>query len=654
MIATTLGNTVNPGGNQIAILASGDITDFGYSYTVNAGRIKMERALNISGSLFAPNINDQDSALALIHQLVAEGYLLIISTTTAHANAPIIAAGQYPHVAFVMSGGTSTLPNLSSLNWSGPDQYYAAGVFAGAISTAKKVGFIHPGPPLASVGTLNAFYVGVKSVNPDCDVFSVYTNSYLNPDRTTGACKILLAKGVDMLVGQQDDLTLQNIAMTQGFLAVGTNGFSLRDIFGETVGVSVIRNWGGPFTTYAQNILYKNISRQDISGAFSTGYTTLDTPSHLVPENVWENVQAGVQLLLNKTKPYFCSPFVSEMGLGPNGCLLNTSVFTVPRLSGIKFLGTYLVPLENVKFPSHARVGIITVSSILYVLAVVIAIAILVFRRDTVMLAASPVFLGLVLIGAALCFTAAITWVSEPNIHVCAARIWLPSIGFTLCIGAMIIKNVRLVIIFDAQLRRVKIRDRRLLTYIGVLLLVDVVLLVLYTALGDPSVQQLQGVEGLGTYQVRNICHTKHIGFRFLYAIISFHLAQLLVGCIVTFKIRVIDIEEFNESRPFGLCIYIASLVVTIAGILLGTGGTTHVQATIIISLSLLIGACAVLVLLFAPKFLTIMLKGSRGLEEFLSSTVQQRQKRSDSSGKGSNTHSSGTDKTSGNDVVPI
>lgn len=445
-----------------------------------------------------------------------------------------------------MSGGTSTFPNLSGLNWSGPDQYYAAGVFCGAITKTNKVGFIHPGPPLASIGTVNAFFVGVKSINPNCGVFTAFTDSYLNPDRTTGAGKMMLDQGIDMLVGQQDDLTHHKLAMANGFLAVGTNGYSLRDIFGETVGVSVIRNWGGPFTTYANKSLNK-VFKRDISGAFSSNYTTLDTPSHLVPSDVWEKVTAGVATLKNKTKPYFCSPFVAEMGLDGT-CLLNTSVFTTFRLSGIKYLGTYHVPLEVVTFPKSASVAII-VSAILYTATAIIAIAIAIFffRRDTVVLAASPVFLGLVLIGVIMCFTGAIVWVSEPSEDICAARIWLPSIGFTLCMGAMIIKNVRLMIIFDAQVRKVRIHDAKLLMWITILLVVDIILLAVWTGVGNPSIFQQQGIEGLSTYEVRNICSTKDVGNKLLYTIISWHIAQLAVGCFVTFRIRVIDIEELMK-----------------------------------------------------------------------------------------------------------
>lgn len=635
---------ITNGGNVIAILASGDITDFGYSNTVNTGRINMESALNISGSLYAPNIEDQATAFAYMQQLVSEGYRLIISTTSDHGNASAMAAAIYPNVSFVQISGSTVLPNLSTLSFSGPDLYYSAGVFCGGMTKNNRVGFIHPGSPPASFSTLNAFYLGVKSLNPDAAVYVVFTNTYLDADRETGAAKILLNEvGVDQLAGQQDDLTVEIMAMNAGLLAVGISGYPLKDIYGQSIGMSVLKNWGAPFTIYAAGVLAHptTVFKQNVNAGFASGYTTLDTPSYLVPTNVWSDILLGVQQLKNATKPYYCSPFVAELGVSNvTGCLTNTAVFGTHPLSAIVQMGTYIVPLQNVPFPETTEVAIIVLAGLLWIFSCSISGGLFYLRRDTVMLASSPLFLGLVLIGCAMVFTSTIAWVVAPSVAACEARIWMPSIGFTLCMGAMIIKNVRLWLIFDASMRKIRIRDTLLLAWIGVFLAADILLLGLWTGLGKPFVLTQQAVGGLSTYQIREVCSTTSLGDDLLYAIVALHGAQLLVGCIVTFKIRIIDIEEFNESSPFGLCIYIVSLVCVICGILIGSTATTSVQIIIIVCFSLLIGSAAVLFVLFVPKFLTIFVKGSRPIDKIIKSL---RPKGSSSSNSGTTAAASGT-----------
>eukprot|EP00026_Physarum_polycephalum_P009673 Phypoly_transcript_09804.p1 GENE.Phypoly_transcript_09804~~Phypoly_transcript_09804.p1 ORF type:complete len:162 (-),score=14.16 Phypoly_transcript_09804:203-688(-) len=103
-----------------------------------------------------------------------------------------MAAQVFPNVSFVQNGGSPKPPNLSSLSYNGPDMYYIAGIFCGKMTTNNKVGFIHPNAPEASFATLNAFYVGVKTANPDAEVFVKFTGSYLNPDRCAGASLDLL------------------------------------------------------------------------------------------------------------------------------------------------------------------------------------------------------------------------------------------------------------------------------------------------------------------------------------------------------------------------------------------------------------------------------------------------------------------------------
>lgn len=648
VVSSSFADIDSENGVRIAVITNGDIDDFGWSNTVNTGRVLMERNLQISGSYFAANILNEEQCFNLMLELVGKGYYLIISATSAHVNAAARAARLYPNVSFVQTGGSSTLPNLSSLGWNGPDMYYAAGTFCGAMTTNNKIGFVHPGPPYASVGTLNAFYVGAKTANPNVEVYSVFTDTFLDPDRAAGACEILLDQGVTMLAGQQDDFTVQNYAMDNGFLAVGLNGYSLRDIFGEDIGVSMVRNWGGPLTIYGNGTInatqYGTVFKRDIPAAFASGFTYLDTLSYRVPDNVRQLLNEGVELLKLPRKPYFCSPWVSEMGLNPNtSCLVNNTVFTSYALTSIRHLGTYHVPLVDVPFPQNTALAITVLSALLLIFPCAIAAGLYYLRRDQVMLAASPLFLGLVLVGSSMVYIAAITWALTPTEHVCAARIWLPSIGATLAMGVMIIKNIRLWIIFDAQLRRVKIRDTKLLMWTSSLLIVDFILLALWTGLGKPRVDDQQGKDGLGTYEVRKICVTDEIGDDLLWAIIAFHISQLAVGCYVTFKIRVIDIEEFNESRPFGLCIYIVSLCFIIAGILIGTTGSTYLQIVVIVAFSFLIGASAVLFMLFAPKFLSIFTVGKRPIERIVRSF---RTRTNTSSGNSSNTTPANSTKT--------
>lgn len=617
---------VTNGGDRIAILSSGNITDFGYCLTVSNGRVEMEQNLNISGSLFVENINDPITASKTIEDLVSRGYRLIISSTSAHGNSTYQAAERHPNVSFVMLGGTSKLPNLSVLSFVGAEMYYLAGVFAGALTAVNKVGFIHPNAPLATMNTLNSFYVGAKTANPNVQVYNVFTNSYNDPDRTKGAAHILINEtGVDMLVGQQDDFTLQEASMASGFLAVGVNGYSLRRIFGEAIGMSVIKNWAGPFTQYATLALAlgdNQVFRKDITAGFQSTYTYLDTPSFAVPSEVWALVvNQSLQLKAGK-KPMNCNPYVATGQLGPmnttTGCLISTALYTNTSIAEINMLGTYLVPLTDIPFPKGTAAAVIVLACLLGVCTIIIAGALYILRRDTVMLASSPLFLGVILFGNAMIFASTIAWVLKPTVGGCQARIWIPSLGFTLCVGAMVVKNARILLIFESTFKRIRIHDLKLLFWLSGLLIIDVVLLAIWSALGKPHVDVEQGVDTLGPYETRTLCRTTMKGDKVLWAIIAFHCAQLALGCFVTFRIRIIDIEEFNESRPFGLCTYVATLVVVIAGILIGTGETTTVQVIIIVAFAMLIGTAAVLFLLFFPKFLTIFVKGERPIERIM------------------------------------
>jgi len=126
---------------------------------------------------------------------------------------------------------------------------------------------------------------------------------------------------------------------------VGINGNSMRTVFGEAVGLSVIYDWGIPFTTYAYGALHAppgGVFKRDINNGFASNLTFLDKPNYRVPSHAWKKVKHAAELLKQPNKPYFCSPWVAEFGLDPvTGCLYNSTLFFSTALSGIDVLGTY-------------------------------------------------------------------------------------------------------------------------------------------------------------------------------------------------------------------------------------------------------------------------------------------------------------------------
>lgn len=604
------------GGQYMAIMSSGDVTDFGYNYIINAGRVAMEQNLNMSDTLWIPNIPDNVTAIAKSLQLVAQGYRVIVSGTFSHGNAMSYCASLYPNVTFVQYGGSSTgVPNLSSISWLNSEFWFAIGVFAGATSLNEKVGYIHPGPTPGFIQSINAFYSGVKYANQSKEVYVMYTGALIAVDRATGAANHLVNEiGVGALTGQQDDLTVPVYAMNSGLLAIGVSGYSLRQLYGELVGISFVREWSAALTKVAVGV-NGTIYKGDISASFKTAGQNPDTPSHLVTQEQWDILEGALFYLRgNKTNVYACGDWWSQFAMNPvTGCLNSTASsapYNTQVYPGIHDLGYYSIPLTDKPLPRSTRLGIIITTAILLVLPVTLIVAVICLRTNIEIQAGSPFFFLVMLVGCILVYVGVIIWPLDPSVNNCYARIWLPSMGATIAICALITKNLRIFLLFfnPFRFRGEKLHIKNFLPFVILFMALDAVILGIYNRKGPRGVTVLQGVGGLGTYETRHICATSDTGNDIIYALLVFHMVQLLIGCFVSFMLRNVTEPQYNERKAVGMAIYVTTFCLVIVAVLMGVTSISNEQTVVFTSVALMICTTGVIIIIFGSRFVNIMM----------------------------------------------
>jgi basic membrane lipoprotein Med (substrate-binding protein (PBP1-ABC) superfamily) len=601
------------GGEFMAIMSSGDYTDFGYNYIINDGRVEMEQRLNMSNTRWIPNILDNWTAIAKTNELVQKGYRVIVSGTFSHGNAMSSSAARYPNVTFVQysTSSSKTVPNLSSIGWLNPEFWFVIGVFAGVTSQNGKVGFIHPGITEGSVQSINAFYSGVKWVNSSYDVYTMFTGAYIAVDRANGACDHLVKTiGVGALTGQQDDLTVPVYAMNAGLLAIGVSGYSLRQLYGELVGVSFVRKWADGLAKIAagtNGTVYKG----DVIGSFKTGAQSPDTYSYLVTANQRAKMQEAITLLSGPQQStlFICGEWFSQWGLTSAGCLNGTTNFNTKLYPGVINEGYYNVPITDKPFPRDSRIGIVAAAGILLAFPLILAILVIVMRNNPEIQAGSPFFFLIMLVGCALVYVGVIVWPLDPSVANCYGRIWLPSMGATIAISALITKNLRIFLLFfnPFKWRGEKLHIKNFLPVVVVFVALDAMILGIYNREGPKGVKIQQGTNGLGPYETRHVCQTTDTGNSIIYAILAFHMLQLVIGCIVSFMLRNVTSKEFNERKAVAMAIYVCTFCLIIVAILIGVTDITNEQLVVFVSLALLICTTGVLGIIFGSRIVNLL-----------------------------------------------
>ncbi|EFA78987.1 G-protein-coupled receptor family 3 protein [Heterostelium album PN500] len=593
---------------KVAILTSSDNMDFGFNYQINDGFIKTQRYFNSSEikmfELITPDIFNQT-----VERLIAEGYNGIVASSVEMATPTRFFATNNPQVRFLIRGSLTNTTNLSYFTYNIGINYYLTGFFAGLMTKTGKLGCVAPGLPYVPNYTCAAFLY------------------WVSVDKSTGAANRLIDDGIDLLVNNQNDFSAEHTIMKRGGLGLGTNGYPQENIYGQHIGMSIVLDWSSVFINFVNLIVQDSpYSRKDY-GDFPNNFIQISSFSFTVPEAVQKKVTDEVKRLATIPRlqhPYYCNDFNRQLAdlnstlFNPpltgakNNCMSNGQYFAFNTpYPGTNDRGYYSIPLTKIDVDNNLLYGFSITAGILIILSVVAIVAIYIFRNTHAIRSASPIFSMTIIFGGILTYVGVITYVLTPSNGSCNARFWFLAIGYAVMVGCMVVKNIRIWLIFDnPELRVIKITNLHLFPWVAGLVAILVVLLGLLTApsIGNNGVTQAFGPDTdleLAAYEFQDICSMDSNGSSILLAILAVFGLLIIIGVFVSWKIRIVDIEDFNESKPIAHTLYVGLLSCFIVIPLMVSPQTRSSEQTIISAAALFITTVSMSIL-FIPKFLRI------------------------------------------------
>lgn len=222
------------------------------------------------------------------------------------------------------------------------------------------------------------------------------------------------------------------------------------------------------------------------------------------------------------------------------------------------------------------------------------------------------------LLGILLCIVSQIFWDVTQTDFTCFTKVWLLVIGFGLIMGNFIVKTYRIFKIFsNAKVTSLLIRDIELLKFSGAIILLEIILLSVYsftTGVPVPQVITSQS-ESLFTYIQ---CRVPSEGMELagIIFLIGVNAVLVIAAAILAYLTRNVD-SAFNESRYIAYTVYIYLLVGLILIPLYYTSGDTSSSVDIrfvLRNLAVLMGVFFTLGAVFGPKiYLVVKAKRDQG-----------------------------------------
>lgn len=233
----------------------------GYTYTHDIGIMGMQQNLGLSDSQIIRKINvndsDKDATRKAIKECIDEGCNIIFSTSWGYMETTAQMAEEYPDVYF--SHGTGYMSNGKNFNNYFGRIYqprYLSGIVAGMNTKTNKIGYVAAmGSENSEVtGGIDAFALGVYSVNPSAQIYVKVTNSWYDPAAEKAAASTLLNMNCDVIAQHCDTTYPQLLAQQKNVYSIGYNSDMSKDA-PDACFCSVIWNWSAYYTAAVQSVI---------------------------------------------------------------------------------------------------------------------------------------------------------------------------------------------------------------------------------------------------------------------------------------------------------------------------------------------------------------------------------------------------------------
>ena len=238
---------------KVAFVYVAPLTPAGWVRQHEQGRLAVQAALGSRvQTRFVENVAEGADAERVIRDLARQGHRIIFTPSFGYMEPTLKVAREFPDVKFESITGYKTAPNVATANARYYEGRYLAGVAAGRMAT--QAGYVAGFPIPEVIQGINAFTLGMRSVNPKATVRVVFLGEWFNPPRERDAAMTLMNQGAEVLAFHTGSTAVMVAAQERGKLAVAYHS-DMRQFAPDAQIVAVTHLWGDYYTRRVQAVL---------------------------------------------------------------------------------------------------------------------------------------------------------------------------------------------------------------------------------------------------------------------------------------------------------------------------------------------------------------------------------------------------------------
>jgi simple sugar transport system substrate-binding protein len=240
---------------KIGFVYVAPLTDAGWVRQHDEGRKAVEAALGTRvKTTYVENVSEGPDAERVIRELAATGHKLIFTPSFGYMEPTLKVAQEFPDVKFESITGYKTAPNVAVANARYYEGRYLAGIAAGRMTKTNIAGYVAGFAIPEVLQGINAFTLGMQSVNPKAEVKVVWLNTWFDPTLERDAAMTLFNQSVDVIAFHTASTAVMAAAQERGKLAIAYHS-DMRKIAPDAQILAVTHQWGAYYTQRARAVL---------------------------------------------------------------------------------------------------------------------------------------------------------------------------------------------------------------------------------------------------------------------------------------------------------------------------------------------------------------------------------------------------------------
>ncbi|MFQ5912841.1 MAG: BMP family ABC transporter substrate-binding protein [Nitrospinota bacterium] len=321
-VCILLGGMTGPSGAQpegpikkvkVALVLPGPVGDAGWNLAHLRALKALNKALPYVETHYTDSVPEGAEAERVFATYARKGYHVIIAGSFGYMDPALNMAKKFPKVVMMHCCGYKTAPNMATYYVRDFEVGYLAGILAGRMTKKNIIGFVgsHPIPNI--VLNINAFAIGVRSVNPKAKVHLVWIQSWYNPAKEREAAESVLDVGADVVAQYVDSPAVQQVAEKRGAYSIGI--YSDMSAFAPKAHLtSQVWNWGAIFNDVVKRVHEGTWKNDKYLWGLKEGAVELSPFSQAVPPSVRQLIEQRTTAIKEGRLNIFTGPIRDQKG----------------------------------------------------------------------------------------------------------------------------------------------------------------------------------------------------------------------------------------------------------------------------------------------------------------------------------------------------